>query len=258
MNIASILYALQNVYLLHPVVEELASCCKARVVCTSGLGTCIAICAIPAFRVAIYFSSCIFCSLNSDCFFIAVELVFHKYSLNYGFWTSVWLVQYLADDNLLHRGTIGRKIHCIPRVMCNPSGHTNMYMYIYLSAHAHAFGNFNYMYVHVWVTYMLNLSTCIFLHIVDCRCFIWSLYWSKATWRLTRESWASIMTLFWTEVGRGTLQIWNKLSLTVHFIPTYLDPDLIWKIVSSVVVSLHRCHLVCMSVTMAICRKVYE
>lgn len=60
---------------------------------------------------------------------------------------------------------------------------------------------------------------CIYLHFMPFKSFTWSLYRSKAMWRLTAESpaWSAAKThVFSTELGWGTLQIWKDIWKILH------------------------------------------
>ena len=83
---------------------------------------------------------------------------------------------------------------------------------------------------------------CMYLHFMPFKSFTWSLYRSKAMWRLMAESpaWNAVKThVFSTELGWGTLQIWKDILKD----PPPLSPPIFtqissWGIVPSCHVSL--------------------
>ena len=71
---------------------------------------------------------------------------------------------------------------------------------------------------------------CMYLHFMLFKSFTWSLYQSKAMWRLMAESpaWNAVKTMFFNWIGMGDVtDLEGHLERSFTFVSTYLQPDFI-------------------------------
>ena len=71
---------------------------------------------------------------------------------------------------------------------------------------------------------------CMYLHFMPFKSVTWSLYRSKAMWRLMAESpaWNAVKTMFFNWIGMGDVtDLEGHLERSSTFVSTYLHPDFI-------------------------------